>query len=153
MAYFSEALKGSALALSTYEKEMLVIVKAVKKLYPYLLGRSFTIRTDQKSLKYLLEQRINTLAQTRWLPKLLRCDYKIEYKRGLENQVANFLSRVVEFQFLSPSLPLADWWSLLQNEVHKDHFFMKICYRKGLLHSISHYTYEMVYGLRNARFT
>ena len=65
MAYFSEALKGLALALSTYEKEMLVIVKAIKKLCPYLLGRSVTIHTDQKSLKYLLEQRINTLAQTR----------------------------------------------------------------------------------------
>jgi hypothetical protein len=54
VAYFSEALKGSALALSTYEKEMLAIVKAVQKWRPYLLGRSFIVHTDQKSLKYLL---------------------------------------------------------------------------------------------------
>jgi hypothetical protein len=46
VAYFSEALKGSALALSTYEKEMLAIVKAVQKWRPYLLGRSFIVRTD-----------------------------------------------------------------------------------------------------------
>lgn len=65
VAYFSEALKGSTLALSTYEKEMLAIVKAIKKWRPYLLGKSFTVRTDQKSLKYLLEQRITTPAQTR----------------------------------------------------------------------------------------
>jgi hypothetical protein len=95
VAYFNEALKGSALALSTYEKEMLAIVKAVKKWHPYLLGKTFTVHTDQKSLKYLLEQRITTLTQTRWLPKLL--GYKIEYKRGLENQGANSLSHVIEF--------------------------------------------------------
>jgi hypothetical protein len=46
VAYFSEALKGSALELSTYEKEMLAIVKAVKKWRPYLLGKTFTVRTD-----------------------------------------------------------------------------------------------------------
>ena len=51
----------------------------------------------KKSLKYLLEQRITTPAQTRWLPKLLGYDYQIEYKRGLENQGADSLSRVVEF--------------------------------------------------------
>ena len=29
IAYFSEALKGSALILSTYEKEMLAIIKSI----------------------------------------------------------------------------------------------------------------------------
>jgi len=123
VAYFSEALKGSALALSTYEKEMLAIVKAVQKWRPYLLGRSFIVHTDQKSLKYLLEQRITTPAQTRWLPKLLGYDYQIEYKRGVENQGADSLSRVVEFQFMSLLLPSADWWSLLQKEIQQDSFY------------------------------
>ncbi|XP_052299962.1 uncharacterized protein LOC127903656 [Citrus sinensis] len=92
VAYFSEALKGSALALSTYEKKMLAIVKSIRKWRPYLLGKPFTIRTDQKSIKYLLEQRITTPAQTRWLLKILGYDYEIEYKRGAENQGANSLS-------------------------------------------------------------
>ena len=80
VAYFSKALKGSVLLLSTYEKEMLAIVKAIQKWRPYLLGRSFLVHTNQKSLKYLLEQRIITPAQTRWLSKILGYDYKIEYK-------------------------------------------------------------------------
>jgi hypothetical protein len=109
MAYFSEALKGSSLTLSTYEKEMLAIVKAIRKWRPYLLGKPFTVRTDQRSLKYLLEQRITTPAQTRWLPKILGYDYVIEYKKGSENQGADSLSRVVEFQFLSISFPKAEW--------------------------------------------
>ncbi|KAL6313963.1 hypothetical protein AAG906_011693 [Vitis piasezkii] len=58
IAYFSEALKRLALLLSTYEKEMLAIVKSIQK-WP----------------------------QTRWLPKILGYDYEIEYKRGPENQL------------------------------------------------------------------
>ena len=123
IAYFSAALKGSTLLLSTYEKEMLAIVKAIKKWRPYLLGKPFIVRTDHKSLKYLLEQRITTPAQTRWLPKLLGYDYKIEYKRGPENQGADSLSRVIEFQFISISQPHADWWSLLQKEIQQDSFY------------------------------
>ncbi|KAH9779621.1 hypothetical protein KPL71_007762 [Citrus sinensis] len=123
VAYFSEALKGSALALSTYEKEMLAIVKAIRKWRPYLIGKPFTVRTDQKSLKYFLEQRITTPAQARWLPKLLGYDYKIEYKKGAENQGADSLSRVVEFQFLSISISHAEWWPTLQEEVHRDSFY------------------------------
>ncbi|KAL6340300.1 hypothetical protein AAG906_040737 [Vitis piasezkii] len=42
VAYFSKTLKDSALTLSTYEKEMLAIVKAIKKWRPYLLGKPFT---------------------------------------------------------------------------------------------------------------
>ena len=46
IAYHSQALKWKALALSTYEKELLALVVAVKKWRPYLLGRPFVIKTD-----------------------------------------------------------------------------------------------------------
>lgn len=55
IVYFSEALKGTSLNLSTYEKEMLAIVKAIRKWRPYLLSKPFIVRTDQRSLKYLME--------------------------------------------------------------------------------------------------
>ncbi|GJZ88096.1 transposon ty3-G gag-pol polyprotein [Tanacetum coccineum] len=71
------------LSWSTYEKEMLAVVKAVRKWRHYLLGRPFVVKTDHMSLKYLLEQRLTTLAQAQWLPKLLGYDYKIEYKKGV----------------------------------------------------------------------
>ena len=56
VSYYSKALKGSALVLSTYEKEILAIIKSIRKWRLYLLGKPFTVRSDQKSLKYLLEQ-------------------------------------------------------------------------------------------------
>lgn len=96
IAFYSEALKGSALALSNYEKEMLAIIKAIYKWHPYLLGKPFIVRTDQPSLKFLMEQRITTLAQTWWLPKIMGYNYTIQYKKGKENQGADALSRVTE---------------------------------------------------------
>ena len=63
IAYHSQALKGKNLALSTYEKELLALVIAVKRWRAYLVGRPFTVKIDQQSLKYLLEQKIGTPAQ------------------------------------------------------------------------------------------
>ena len=71
IAYHSQALKGKHLHLSTCEIELLALATTVKKWRPYLLGRPFIVRIDQQSLKFLLEQRIATLAQHKWLAKLL----------------------------------------------------------------------------------
>ena len=80
------------------------MVKSVRKWRPHLLGKLFNMLTDQKSLKYLLEQRITAPTQTRWVPKLLGYDSMIEYKRGPENQVADALPQVVELQIISISM-------------------------------------------------
>jgi len=96
IAFISRALKGQALLLSTYEKELLSLVTAVQKWCPYLLGRPFIVKTDQQSLKFLLEQRIGTPSQQRWMSKLLGYDFINEYKRGKENRVADTLSRQFE---------------------------------------------------------
>jgi hypothetical protein len=55
IAYISKALKGKALHMSTYEKELFALVTAIQKWRPYLLGQSFVVKTDQQSLKFLLE--------------------------------------------------------------------------------------------------
>ena len=71
LAFHSQALKGRSLLLTTYEKELLALVTTVKKRRPYLVGRPFVIKTDQQSLKLLLEQRIGTPTQQKWFTKLL----------------------------------------------------------------------------------
>lgn len=93
LSYISRHLKGKQLHLSIYEKELLAVVFAVQKWRHYLLTGHFIIKTDQRSLKYLLEQRLNTPIQQQWLPKLLEFDYEIQYKQGKENLVADALSR------------------------------------------------------------
>lgn len=71
IAYLSQALKGKTLYLSTYEKELLALVMAVRKWRPYVLGQTFVVKIDQQSLKYLLEQKIGTPSQQKWIFKLL----------------------------------------------------------------------------------
>jgi len=50
-------------------------------------------RTDQRSLKHLQDQTIQTPEQEAWLPKLLGFSYTIEYKPGPTNATADALSR------------------------------------------------------------
>lgn len=62
------------------------------------------IKTDKHNLKYLLEQRITTPSQQKWLIKLLGFDYFIEYKKGKYNVISDALSRrddAVQFNSIS----------------------------------------------------
>ncbi|KAF7827538.1 Retrotransposable element Tf2 [Senna tora] len=73
-----------------YEREL---VLAVKKWRHYLIGHKFVIRTDQKALKYLLEQRIIDPDQQKWASKLMGYSFEIQYKPGVENKAVDALSR------------------------------------------------------------
>lgn len=75
IAFFSKAFSQRNMGLSTYENELLAVVMAVNKWRGYLLGRPFTIKTDQEAIKH---------------------------KRGKDNVVADPLSRLHEH---NPSPP------------------------------------------------
>jgi hypothetical protein len=93
LAFISKPLGVKTQGLSTYEKEYLAILIAVEQWRSYLLHGEFIIHTDQKSLVHLNEQRLNTPWQQRVFTKLLGLQYKIIYKQGHENRVADALSR------------------------------------------------------------
>lgn len=93
LAYMSRALGVAKKSWSTYAREMLAIVEAIRMWRPYLLGHKFYIQTDQRSLKFFLDQRVATPEQQRWVTKLMGYDYEILYKPGRENSAADALSR------------------------------------------------------------
>lgn len=93
VAFISKGLGAVKRFWSTYKNEMLAILEVVQSWRPYLLGRKFQILTDHKSLHCLLEQRITTPEQQKWISKLLGFDYEISYKPGKENGAADALSR------------------------------------------------------------
>lgn len=93
LAFISKPLGVKTQGLSTYEKEYLAILVAVEQWRAYLLHGEFVIYTDQKSLVHLNEQRLNTPWQQKVFTKLLGLQYKIVYKQGHENRVADALSR------------------------------------------------------------
>ena len=136
IAYHSQALKGKHLHLSAYKTKLLSLAIAVKKWRPYLLGRPFIVRTNHQSLKFLLEQRIATPAQQKWLAKLLRYAFVVEYKKGVENKVANALSRRSDYIHVSCqqdesskascllllSVPDPTWLHILKDSYSQDQY-------------------------------
>nr|GEV60684.1 hypothetical protein [Tanacetum cinerariifolium] len=114
IAYFSQVLGPRARLKSVYERELMAIVLAIRKWRPYLLGRKFIVRTDQRSLKYLLEQRLVSEEHQRWLSKLVGYDFEIQYRPGIENRVADALSRRGEDpKLVALSIPwVIDWQEL-----------------------------------------
>lgn len=60
IAYLSKALGPRTKGLFTYEKEYLAIVLAIEQWRPYLQFGEFVVKTDQRSLVHLEEQRLHT---------------------------------------------------------------------------------------------
>ena len=132
LAYTSKTLSPSHQNMSTYDKEMLAIVRAATRWRPYLIGRRFQIKTDHKSLKYFLEQKILSPEQQKWVTKLLRFDYEITYKKGKENIVADALSQLAEQAKLSTvSLPTSDFLEDIKMEWQDDLETSKIIKKIG----------------------
>lgn len=88
IAYVSKALGP------TYEKECLAILLAVEHWRTYLQHSEFTLKTDQRSLVHLDDQRLTTPWEHKAMTKLLGLRYNICYKKGVENKVADALSRI-----------------------------------------------------------
>lgn len=85
------------------------------------------MRTDQKSLKHLLEQRAVQPGIAKWLVRLLGYDFEIQYKPGLENKAADALSRiVVQPQLHSLTMYASTDVDRIKQEVNEDPKYMPI---------------------------
>ena len=122
LVYISRALGPKNLMLSTYEKECLAILLAVDHWRYYLHHGEFIIKTDQKSLTYSDDQRLSTPWQHKALTKLMGLKYRIVYNKGVENTVADALSRVTphnQLAVLALSCSQSDWLAEISNAYAK----------------------------------
>ena len=99
IAYGSKRMSNSEQHYCITRKELMSVYHFVKYFKHYLLGKRFIIRTDHKSLKWLLDwDRPNTSQYCSWVAELQNFDFQIRHRSGASHINADFMSRPIECQ-------------------------------------------------------
>jgi hypothetical protein len=107
ISYASKTLTRPQLNYATTEKELLVVVFAIKNFKLYLVGTKVIVYTDHVALKYLLTKKDAKQHLIRWILLLQKFDLEIRDKKGVENSMADQLSHL-QFEE-SAKLPINDY--------------------------------------------
>ena len=105
--YASKTLHSAQSNYTTIEKEFLAVVFALEKFRSYIVGSPITIFIDYAALKYLLSKQDTKPRLTRWILLCQEFNLTIKDKKGVENVVADHLSRLV-LETLFEGLPIGD---------------------------------------------
>ena len=118
IAYGSKTLIDPQLNYATTEKELLTVVFAIYKFRSYLVGAKVIVYNDHAALKYLLTNKDTKPRLIRWILLLQEFDLEIKDKKGVENYVADHLSRM-HLENLQ-DLPINDsQWEVILYKVSK----------------------------------
>jgi len=95
IAYCSRHLNSAESRYSVTELELLAFLFATKQFICYIYGRKFTVYTDHRALKWLLNLHDPSSRLTRWAIKLSEYDYTVEYRPGTRMRHPDALSRSI----------------------------------------------------------
>ena len=105
--YASKTLDSAQSNYTTTEKEFLAVFFALEKFRSYIVGSPVTIFTDHTALKYLLSKQDTKPRLIRWILPYQEFNVTIKDKKGVENVVADHLSRLV-LETTFDGLPIGD---------------------------------------------
>ncbi|MBE2321327.1 hypothetical protein DVA67_035760, partial [Solirubrobacter sp. CPCC 204708] len=91
--YASRTLNDAQMNYTTTEKELLAVVFALDKFRSYVIGTPIVVFTDHSALKYLFSKQDAKARLIRWILLLQEFNLIIKDKKGVENVVADHLSR------------------------------------------------------------
>ena len=104
IAYASKTQTGAQLNYATTEKELLAVVFAIDKFRSYLVGAKVNVYTNHAALKYFLTKKDAKPRLIRWILLLQEFDHEIKDKKGVENTVADHLSRMQVTNLQAPPI-------------------------------------------------
>jgi hypothetical protein len=133
---FSRFWSSGEESLHITSKELLALINAINKWSNYISRNKFYISTDLNNIPHLLklnEDKIKLNAQHhRWAMYLLGLNFEVRHIQGVENKVADFLSRLTKTDI---------------NQAYKSKGSVHMCYLDSTLFHISeaytkHQNYE-----------
>ena len=99
VAFYSRTLQGPERRHAAVEKEALAIIESVRHWKHYLTSKHFTIKTDQRSVKFMFDKqhknKIKNDKILRWRMEISCFDFDIIYRSGKDNVAPDIFSRSV----------------------------------------------------------
>ena len=91
--FLSRKLVPRETRYAVIEREALAIVWGLQKLARFLLGTEFVLQTDHAPLGCIVKGKTQNARLTRWALILQQFQFQVQYIKGRENAIADYLSR------------------------------------------------------------
>ena len=117
VAFVSKSLSVTQLRWNVIQKEAFAIFHCITFLESLLRDREFTIRTDHRNLLFI-HQNSNPMI-TRWFMAISQFSYKIEFISGVDNGIADSMSRLCRNNMLDSPVEYTPHEILSANIIEK----------------------------------
>ena len=118
ISFFSRKMTPAETRYSTFDRELLAVYLAIKHFHHFLEGRHFHVLTDHKPLTFALNTRSDRHSprQARQLDYISQFTSTIRHVHGLDNVVADALSRIETNALLSAQPPTVDFAAMAKTQ-------------------------------------